>query len=130
MPFFLSFLFIIMNKQVKKLASTPSDINEHIPTLYEYATRSSHITEFGTRGALSTYTFLNGLDNSQYDKPILISVDPFRSKEINNVYDESFKTKVTYKFVEASDLEINIDYTDLLFIDSWHCYGQLIRELC
>jgi hypothetical protein len=32
-------------------------------------------------------------------------------------------------FVNASDLECPLVETDLLFIDTWHVYGQLKREL-
>src|SRR5260370_28215966 len=38
--------------------SKPSDINEHIPTLYALTQECPHITELGTRTGLSTTAFL------------------------------------------------------------------------
>ena len=35
-----------------------SDINEHLPTLYEYACKCKHITEMGVRTGVSTTAFL------------------------------------------------------------------------
>ena len=37
--------------------------------------------------------------------------------------------EIQTEIIEDSDLNITINKTDILFIDSWHCYGQLIREL-
>ena len=41
------------------LCNTPSDINEHMPTLYQFACTCSHITEMGVREVVSTWAFLN-----------------------------------------------------------------------
>jgi hypothetical protein len=32
-------------------------------------------------------------------------------------------------FHEGSDLGLCIEETDVLFVDTWHCYGQMRREL-
>ena len=40
------------------LVNTPSDINEHLPTLRKYAEECDHITEMGVRWIVSTYAFL------------------------------------------------------------------------
>jgi len=40
--------------------NTPSDINEHLPTLKKYAEECSHITEMGVRWVVSTYGLLMG----------------------------------------------------------------------
>jgi hypothetical protein len=40
------------------LKSTPSDINEHLPTLLRYAQECDHITEMGVRWVVSTYAFV------------------------------------------------------------------------
>ncbi|MHA2403768.1 MAG: hypothetical protein ACXADH_12305, partial [Candidatus Kariarchaeaceae archaeon] len=44
----------IMNEK----ANEPSDINEHLHKLYEYAWQSDSVVELGTRWLLSTYAFL------------------------------------------------------------------------
>jgi hypothetical protein len=51
------------------LCKTESDINEHLPTLYDYGRRVDHITEFGVRNGRSTVAW-------QYANPkTLISYD-------------------------------------------------------
>ena len=39
------------------------------------------------------------------------------------------KEGVNARFIEESDLKVQREKTDLLFIDTWHVYGQLKREL-
>ena len=43
-----------------ELCVTPSDINEHLPTLKVYAEQCEHVTEMGVRGIVSTYALLMG----------------------------------------------------------------------
>ena len=43
---------------VNQIYTTPSDINEHIPTLIDYASECEHITEMGVRAITSTWAFL------------------------------------------------------------------------
>ena len=111
-----------------ELCKTKSDINEHLPTLYNYALECNSITEFGVRSCVSTYAFLYGLfqnnDNTNYT-----GVDPFKHNNINEIESLCSNTNINFNFIEESDLNITINNTDILFIDSWHCYGQLIREL-
>ena len=47
-----------LEKIVNQIYQTPSDINEHIPTLIEYASECDTITEMGVRGITSTWAFL------------------------------------------------------------------------
>jgi len=111
----------------EKLCQTPSDINEHLLTLYNYALESNSVTEFGTRSCLSTYAFVYGLlqnDNCKY-----IGVDPVKSEECKKIEKLCQDLNFNFNFLEDSDLNIDIEETDILFIDSWHVYGQLIREL-
>lgn len=104
-----------------------SDINEHLPTLFNYAKVCNNVTEFGTRGCLSTYALLYGLCDNNKKK--YTGVDPFKHDNIDKISKICEKTNIEFIFIENSDLHITIENTDLLFIDSWHCYGQLIREL-
>jgi hypothetical protein len=111
----------------EQLCQTPSDINEHLPTLFKYAQNCKSITEFGTRNCTSTYAFIYGLlnnDNSKYT-----GVDLIKSKDCEIVEKLCENLNLDFNFIEDSDINIDIDETDILFIDSWHIYGQLIREL-
>jgi len=104
-----------------------SDINEHLPTLYRYATECEHITECGVRKVISSYAFANALRSKANHK--LILVDLVRENNVDIFLEECNNEKVNATFYEESDLICPIEKTDLLFIDTWHVYGHLKREL-
>lgn len=103
------------------LCTKRSDIYEHLPTLKLLAAHCSTIVECGVRGVVSSYAFAAGLPEDGK----LIMVDPYRSEQV----DEFLKLEPRASFVHASDLECPLVQTDMLFIDTWHVYGQLKREL-
>jgi hypothetical protein len=103
--------------------NTTSDINEHLPTLLHYANMCNHITEMGVREVVSTWAFLHAQPKQ------LISYDIYTSENIKSAYNAAKEINVDFKFIEADVLTINIDETDLLFIDTLHQYKQLKREL-
>jgi hypothetical protein len=109
------------------LCNTPSDINEHLPTLYGYSLECNHITECGVRKAVSSYAFALGLHGKADSK--LIQVDVVKSDDVEGFADECEYDGVSTVFYEGSDLDCPMEETDLLFIDTWHIYGQLKREL-
>jgi len=109
---------INLKEEYSKLCTTKSDINEHLPTLTKYGKEVYHITEFGVRSGRSTIAFL-------YSDPIiLVSYDLKPTK---------FKYKgfesPNFTLVKGNTLKIEIDETDLLFIDTDHTYTQLSGEL-
>lgn len=108
---------------------TPSDINEHIPTLYEYATRCESVLELGVRTGVSTWAFLRGLRDNGRPKKILVSNDLDPLPRINDTTRAAAEAGVSYEFVRGNDLMLTFAPTDLTFIDTWHVYGQLKREL-
>lgn len=100
------------------LCNTASDINEHLPTLKEYATGCEHVTEFGVRGIVSTWALLMG-------KPkVMVSYDilPINTNGVQPV-------DTHFSFIQGDTLKVDIDETDLLFIDTLHNYNQLKGEL-
>jgi hypothetical protein len=104
-----------------------SDINEHLPTLYEYTQKCNSVVECGVRNIVSSYAFGLGLLNNSNNSYTLI--DPYKSKQIDGFLDLCKQEGVNASFIEKSDLECELVETDLLFIDTWHVYGQLKREL-
>lgn len=103
--------------------STPSDINEHLPKLLEYAYSSETITEMGVRWVSSTWAFL--LSNPKK----LISYDIVKHDNVDEVIRLSQKYGINYEFIEQDVLKTEIDETELLFVDTLHTYNQLILEL-
>ena len=108
-------------------ATTPSDINEHIPTLIQYGSECDHITEMGVRAITSTWAFLGSAPKK------LISYDienPAKwGADINHVYDVAKHYGLDYEFRKENVLKLEIEETDLLFLDTWHAYDQLKAEL-
>jgi len=102
---------------------SPSDINEHLSTLLKYAEECDHITEMGVRWVSSTWPLL--LSNPKK----MISYDIVRHPQINEVINLSNEYNINYSFIETDVLNIQIESTDLLFIDTLHTYNQLIKEL-
>lgn len=100
-----------------------SDIYFHLPKLKEYATKCSHVTELGTRKGNSTLAFLSARSE------IVISYDLDKWDDIFILEDWAKKENINYEFIQANDLEIEIEPTDLLFIDTLHTGEQLFKEL-
>lgn len=116
-----------LEKLINELFNTPSDINEHILTLIKYGSECEHITEMGVRWVVSTWAFLGAAPKvlKSYDMQ-----DPSTwNFNIQDVYDTSKHYDVDFSFTQANVLDIEIEETDLLFLDTWHAYKQLKAEL-
>ena len=111
----------------RQLCETPSDINEHLPTLAKYASECAHVTECGIRTAVSSYAFASALLPKAGAK--LIQVDPSWHPNIDTFQSACAEEGLASVFYMQSDLECPLEETDLLFIDTWHVYGHLKREL-
>jgi hypothetical protein len=124
----------LLEKLYKNACTVESDIYKHLPVLKEYASRCNHVTEMGARTGNSTLAFLlSGADkfvsyDYQYENP-----EPHLVEGV-----EKLKTLITgakdnlgidATYIGADVLEVEIEQTDLLFIDTWHVYEQLREEL-
>ena len=105
----------------------PSDINEHLSVLYEYTKKCSTVVECGVRTIVSSYAFALGLKGTPNNS--LIMVDPGSSPQMPAFLNLCSSNGVNAQFFHQSDLDCPLVQTDLLFIDTWHVYGQLKREL-
>jgi hypothetical protein len=104
-----------------------SDINEHLPTLFNYASDCQTVTECGVRSVTSSYAFAAALQPRENTR--LIQVDTQSHPNIDRFQAECKVEGLASVFYGMSDLECPLEQTDLLFIDTWHVYGQLKREL-
>lgn len=112
-----------LEQQFKEAVNKPSSINEHLPTLLRYGKKCKHITELGVRGAKSTLAWL-------YSNPSkLICYDIRNNSSINSIGKLAASSNIDFTFHEKNVLEVEIEKTDLLFIDTLHSYGQLKKEL-
>lgn len=115
----------MVTSKYNQLASTPSDIYEHMPTLHRYAKECSHVTELGVRDVVSTWAWLDA------KVPIIRCYDLFDPAAQNLQEAQLFadKNALDFKFTRANVLNIILEPTELLFIDTWHVYRQLKQEL-
>jgi len=113
--------------------NTINDINEHLPDLKRYASQCSSALELGTRDETSLSAILLGLAES----------NGFH-KELHSCAKQSYPQQKTLENI-AQELQINLKHTfvpntlqldipngqkyDMIFIDSWHVFGQTKREL-
>lgn len=101
--------------------ATP-DICEHLDTLTQLAKECTHITEMGFRYGASACAMLKAQPKK------LISYDLHIPDECRKMFDE-VKGDTEVVLVQASTLEVVIEETDMLFIDTLHTYNQLKKEL-
>lgn len=104
-------------------ATTFSDTYILLPYFRRYANRCEHITEFGVRDVCSTWAFLSSKPKK------MISYDLYTSINIKSALDIAKNLGIDFNFIEQNILDIDIEETDLLFIDTLHTYKQLSTEL-
>jgi cephalosporin hydroxylase len=121
-----------INLFYEKAKNNQSDINEHVETLYNYALQSKSVLELGVSEGNSSWGLLKGLcDNTSNDK-VFIQCDIREfCDNVENVSKIANENHITHKYYSMSDLDLDLNGItfDLTFIDTWHVYGQLKREL-
>ena len=114
-------------KNYFELSKIPSDINEHLETLKKYTEECDAVIEMGVRQIVSTWAFLAGNPKK------LISLDLYNPAHfggnLQEVYDAVSSTDIDFTFIEHDSLTYDIDSCDLLFLDTWHDFLQLKKEL-
>lgn len=115
----------MLQSRYPELAATPSDINEHLPTFKRYAAQCNSVTELGVRNIVSLWSWLDSR------VPTIRAYDLLQPPEENLRYAEAYavENSIDFKFTQADVLQIALEPTDLLFIDTWHVYPQLVQEL-
>jgi len=119
----------IILKKYNYYCSKKDDIDEHLPTLCEYATECESIIELGVRGCISSWAFILGL--LQNEKPVKrIFLNDIQTCDISELLEvmEDSPVKVDFQWINDLHLETKERF-DLTFIDTWHVYAQLKREL-
>jgi hypothetical protein len=101
-------------------AAGPGDFFEHVPTLRSLGDQVQHATEFGVRHGVSTVALLHSSCKT------VVSYDIFQYAEVN-VFRQVAADKFVFKI--GNSLTVDIDPTDLLFIDTKHTAAQLYGEL-
>lgn len=114
-----------LQHEYEKQCRIPSDINEHLPTLRQLASECSHVTEFGVRTGVSTTALLAGLA----DRPetTLRCYDINSSPDVDRLRGVAGQCRLI--FAKADVLDIEIEPTEMLFVDTLHTGEQVALEL-
>jgi hypothetical protein len=119
----------IFEEEYSTRLNTPSDIYEHLPTLKQYASECESVLELGVRNCVSSWALALGLLKNSSKKKVMYMND---INVCNTSHIESVSASTDLKIVTkwGNNLEFDLDEdVDLTFIDTWHVYGQLKREL-
>lgn len=100
-----------------------NDISEHIYTLIDYGKQCSHITEFGVRGGNSTLAWVKARPKR------LVCYDIKDCDCVPEIQSACSECGILFKFIKADSRNVNIEMTDLLFVDTFHSDEQLSIEL-
>lgn len=100
--------------------SLKSDINEHLPTLREWAAKSDVVVELGTRHCVSTVALVAGA------RERVLSVDIEKRKEVDRLVEAA---DGKFEFVQGDSRTVEIPECDGLFIDTLHTADQIHAEL-
>lgn len=112
----------IFEQEYQNAKIVPSDINQNVHILYDLAKECKTVTEMGVRTGVSTRAFLN-------TNVRLKSYDIVMDKRVQELFNEAKRRNREVEYIEADVLKIEIEETDLLFIDTFHVYDQLKQEL-
>jgi hypothetical protein len=119
----------IQNKY-NQMCLEPSDINEHLPTLYKYALECDSIIETGVRSVVSSWALVNGLLNNNSTNRKKLLLNDINVCNITELLSLTSNENIDINYIWKSNLKIELNQKyDMIFIDTWHVYGQLIREL-
>src|SRR5262249_41205804 len=98
----------VLGERYQAACTTPSDINEHLPTLYELARECKHVTELGARTGLPTLAFLW----AQPEKLVCHGPAPFPG--LDQLRALAGRTEFLFRL---GDAPAEVEETDLLFLD-------------
>lgn len=113
----------------ENLCQEKSDINEHLPDLKYYAEQCDTIVEMGVRSVVSSFAFIKAKPKK------MISIDIFhpsyfgQQERVDIITKYAVDNGINYEFIVADSRRVNIEESDLLFIDTLHAYPQLKEEL-
>ncbi len=112
-----------LNDKYIEKCNHPSDINQLLPYIKEYADKCDSVVEMGVRMVVSTYALLSSSAKK------VIGYDIETQPEVAECIDIAKNAGKDFTFIEADVLKTEIEPCDFLFIDTFHTYSQLTAEL-
>jgi len=112
-----------INEIYEENKNRPSDINEHLESLYQLALECQTIAEFGVRRVVSTYAFAKARPKK------LICVDIVKDEGVDEFLYQCKNENISAEFYLHDSRTLEFEDVDLIFIDTLHNYLQLKQEL-
>lgn len=121
----------LIEQKLTQAISAKGDISDHLIYLMKLSSECDSILECGVRTIVSSWAFVNGLTlNRSSQQKRLTSCDIQTPSTINELSDACTQNNISFKFFKGNDLDLPMDQDyDMIFIDTWHVYAQLKREL-
>ena len=95
----------------------------------KYAKECQSVIECGVRGCISSWALVHGLLHNKSDKKKILLND-ITECNIHELFTVTKTLPIEVDFQWKNDLELDLNETyDMVFIDTWHIYGHLKREL-
>ena len=110
-----------LDQRYMEIVSGKTDISEHMWLLRSMGALYPHITEMGVRYGNSTIGFLVGRPKVLRSYDITRQIDVQRFKCLASLTD--------FEFIEGDSLKVEIENTDVLFLDTLHQAPQVAGEL-
>jgi cephalosporin hydroxylase len=105
-----------------RMSDDSNAIQDHLPFLRDLAKKCKHVTEFGVHFGNSSSAFM-------LSGAVLRSYDITPTSQAQQLFAEAAKLGIDATYTIASSMEVDINKTDLLFIDTHHTYKQITIEL-
>lgn len=112
----------ILMKEYHQFCMMKNEINEHLPTLYALAKEVNSIVELGVCQGKSTRALLaSGTKLRSYDVWI--------ESRVLELFEYAKSIGNDVEYIQKNSVKTEIEECEMLFIDSWHHYYQLRKEL-
>ena len=119
----MSLCIAIFQEKYSSRIRNQMDIEEHMVTLRSLASGVDHVTEFGVRSGISTFSWLVG------GATTVVGYDLEIAPSLRSIQKLALECNRTLLLVQADTATVEINETDILFIDSLHSGEHLRKEL-
>ena len=96
-------------EKYSELCKTPSDINEHLPILYNHAKKCESVFETGVRGAISSWALIYGLlSNKDISAPRIFMNDIYEC-DLTEILEKTKKLDIKISYKWCNNLTLDFD---------------------
>jgi hypothetical protein len=122
-------MYIDIEQKLTQVIKNAGDIDEHLVYLMKLSSECESVLECGVRNIVSSWAFVNGLVINKSNTKKLVCSDIEPAPGAQDLATACAENNIQHTFIVGNDLEIVMEPYDMIFIDTWHIYGQLKREL-